>query len=265
MAILKVERLRFAYGAVEVLKGIDLSIERNMVLGIIGANGSGKTTLLKNISGYLRPVYGSVSILGKNIMDYGIKERARYIGYVPQDGMYNLEFTCYDIVMMGRMPYLRRFQTETKQDRDIVKECMEATNTWYLKDRSIRHLSGGERQRVYIARALAQRPKILLMDEPVSHLDIKYQIEILSLVRGLASTGLLVIVVLHDINLASEFCDEILIMKEGQMIACGPPAEVLTRDNMISAFSVDASIIENPVSGKPYVIPYLGMGNKGKR
>lgn len=259
MNILKVDRLRFSYGEVEVLKGIDLSIERNMVLGIIGANGSGKTTFLKNISGYLTPVSGTVSVLGKNIRDYSINERARYIGYVPQDGVYDFEFTCYDIVMMGRMPYIKRFQSETKQDRDIVKECMKATNTWHFKERSIRHLSGGERQRVYIARALAQRPKILLMDEPVSHLDIRYQIEILSLVRDLASEGLLVIVVLHDINLASEFCDEILIMKEGQMVACGSPAKVLTRDNIMSAFSVDARIIESPVSKKPYVIPYLSI------
>lgn len=257
MAILKVDRLHFSYGGMEVLKGINFSIERNMVAGIIGANGSGKTTLLKNISGYLVPTFGSVFVMGKNIRDYHIKEKARCIGYVPQDGVYDFEFTCYDIVMMGRMPYIRRFQSETKLDRDVVKECMEITNTWHFKDKSIRQLSGGERQRVYIARALAQRPRILLMDEPVSHLDIRYQIEILSLVKSLSTKGLLVIVVLHDINLASEFCDEIFIMKEGQMIAYGPPAEVLTRHNIRSAFSVDAEIVENPLSGAPYVIPYL--------
>ncbi|MBM7581613.1 iron complex transport system ATP-binding protein [Caldicoprobacter guelmensis] len=264
MEILKVEGLCFSYGQVEVLKGIDFTVNRNMVLGIIGANGSGKTTLLKNISGYLKPISGSVFILGKNIRDYDIKERARYIGYVPQDGVHDFEFTCYDIVMMGRMPYLRRFQSETKEDRNIVRECMEVTNTWHLKDRSIWHLSGGERQRVYIARALAQKPRILLMDEPISHLDIRYQLEILSLVRSLAFKGLLVIAVLHDINLASEFCDQVLIMKDGQMIACGSPAKVLTRENIMTAFSVDAKIVENPVSGRPYVIPFHIRSQNGR-
>ncbi len=257
MVILQVDKLHFSYGEREVLRGIDFTINKNMVLGIIGANGSGKTTLLKNISGYLKPAAGDVFILGKNIKDFTIKEKAKYIGYVPQDIVYDFEFSCYDVVMMGRIPYLKRFQSERKEDRDIVRECMEITNTWQFKDKSIKELSGGERQRVYIARALAQKARILLMDEPVSQLDIKYQVEILSLVKDLSLKGILVIIVLHDINLASQFCDEIFIMKEGKIIASGSPGNVLTLNNIKSAFSIDVEVFENPITHTPYVIPSL--------
>lgn len=257
MSIIKVDKLHFAYGKKEVLKGIGFSIDKSEFVGIIGANGCGKSTLLKNISGYLTPVSGKIFICGKDINRFNTKEKARYIGYVPQDIIYDFDFSCYDIVMMGRFPYLKRFQQEKKIDRDIVRECMEITNTWQFKDTSIRELSGGERQRVYIARALAQKPQILLMDEPVSHLDIKYQIEILSLLKELSEKGILVIAVLHDINLTSQFCDEIFMMKDGKIMASGLPRYVLTHSNIQIAFSIDVELLENPMSNIPYVIPSL--------
>ncbi|HHW58558.1 MAG TPA: ABC transporter ATP-binding protein [Clostridia bacterium] len=264
MSILKVDNLYFSYGEKEVLKGISFSVDKSIMLGIIGANGSGKTTLLKNISGYLKPKRGDVAILEKNVKDFTIKEKARYIGYVPQDMVYDFEFTCYDIVMMGRIPYLKRFQSERKEDKDIVREVMEITNTWQFRDKNIKELSGGERQRVYIARALAQKPKILLMDEPVSHLDIKYQIEILSLVKNLTLKGILVISVLHDINLASQFCDEIFIMKDGKIMVSGNPKKVLTFENIKLAFSIEVEIFENPFTRTPYIFPSLNGKEKLK-
>ncbi|MCF6462873.1 ABC transporter ATP-binding protein [Clostridium sp. Cult1] len=257
MTILQINKLYFSYGKTEVLKGIDFTINKNMVAGIIGGNGSGKSTLLKNISGYLKPESGNVFIGKKNIKDFSIKDKAKYIAYVPQEMPYDFEFNCYDIVMMGRMPFLKRFQSESEEDKNIVKESMEITNTWRFKDKNINELSGGERQRVYIARALAQKPKILLMDEPVSHLDIKYQIEILSLVNTLSNNGILVITVLHDINLASQFCDEIFVMKEGKIMASGCPKKVLTPDNIKSAFSIEVELLNNPINHSPYVIPTL--------
>lgn len=257
MTVLQINKLYFSYGKAEVLKGIDFTINKNMVAGIIGGNGSGKSTLLKNISGYLKPESGNVFIGKKNIKDFAIKDKAKNIAYVPQEMPHDFEFNCYDVVMMGRMPFLKRFQSESKEDKNIVKESMEITNTWRFKDKNINELSGGERQRVYIARALAQKPKILLMDEPVSHLDIKYQIEILSLVNSLSLKGILVITVLHDINLASQFCDEIFIMKEGKIMASGDPEKVLTPDNIKSAFSIEVELLNNPITHSPYVIPTL--------
>jgi iron complex transport system ATP-binding protein len=264
MYILEIKDLYFSYGNRQVLRGINLKVDKSKMIGIIGANGSGKTTLLKNISGYLKPEKGSVLIFGKNIKGLSVKERAKLIGYVPQDIIYDFDFTCYDIVMMGRIPYLRRFQTEGKEDREIVKEAMEMTNTWQFKDKLVKELSGGERQRVYIARALAQRPRILLMDEPVSHLDIKYQIEILSIAKELSSKGILVISVLHDINLASQFCDEIILIREGTIMAQGKPKEVITFENIKLGFSIDVQIFEDPFTRTPYVIPSLNGKEKLK-
>lgn len=262
MDVLRVNKLYFSYGKTEVLKSIDFTINESMMVGIIGGNGSGKTTLLKSISGYLKPKSGNVFIAEKNIKDFSVKEKARYISYVPQEMPYDFEFSCYDLVMMGRIPFLKRFQSERKKDKEIVMDSMKITNTWQFRNKSIKDLSGGERQRVYIARALAQKPKILLMDEPVSHLDIKYQIEILSLVNRLSLKGILVITVLHDINLASQFCDKIFIMKEGQIMGSGSPKKVLTFDNIKSAFSIDVELLDNPITNIPYIVPTL---NKKKQ
>lgn len=254
MTILKIENLHFSYGKKEVLKGINFSVDNNIVVGIIGANGCGKSTLLKNISGYLKPNFGNVFIKDKNIRELSIKNRARYISYVPQEMPFNFEFNSFDIVMMGRIPFLKRFQSETEKDKDIVKNAMEITDTWKFRNLSINSLSGGERQRVYIARALAQEPSILLMDEPVSHLDIKYQIEILSLVKNLSSKGILVIAVLHDINLASQFCNKILIMKDGNIMDYGSPNKVITPKNIKSAFAIDVKLFKAPNANAPYIV-----------
>ncbi|KAA5806326.1 ABC transporter ATP-binding protein [Thermoanaerobacterium thermosaccharolyticum] len=254
MSIVKVEDLHFSYGKIEVLRGINFDIDGFKMVGIIGANGCGKTTLLKNISGYLKPYRGNVYIAGKNVSSMNSREKARLIGYVPQDMYSDFEFSCIDIVMMGRIPYLRRFQKETENDLRIVRESMMLTDTWNLRDRYINELSGGQRQRVYIARALAQQPKILLLDEPVSHLDVKYQIDILSMLKQLTAKNILIFSVLHDINLSSQFCDVILLLDSGKIISKGTPDEVLTVENIKRAFSIDADVFKNPVSDTPYII-----------
>lgn len=253
--ILEVENLHFSYGNNEVLRGISFSIERPTIFGIIGANGSGKTTLIKNISGYLRSNSGIVKIFGKEIERYTRKERAQIIGYVPQDIPFDFDFTAYDIVMMGRLPYLGRFQRESSKDRDIVKKAMVTTDTWDFREKTLRELSGGERQRVYIARALAQEAKVLLMDEPVAHLDIRYQLEILSIVRDLVKKGITCIIVLHDINLASLFCDDVLILKRGKVLVKGKPEDVIREDIIKEAFNIDVKVIIEEESKKPFVIP----------
>ncbi|MGB9668470.1 MAG: ABC transporter ATP-binding protein [Thermosulfidibacteraceae bacterium] len=254
--IVKVVDLYFSYGQNEVLNGISFNMEKPILLGVIGSNGSGKTTLLRNISGYLKPNRGSVFLFDRNVVDIPRKERARLIGYVPQDIVYDFDFTAYEIVMMGRLPHLGRFQAERKIDREVVERSMLITDVWHLRDKPLRKLSGGERQRVYIARALSQEAKILLMDEPVAHLDIKYQLEILSVIRGLVERGIAVIIVLHDVNLASIYCDEIIVLKDGTILAKGKPEEVITEGVIREAFSIDVRVI-NPEDGlnRPLVIP----------
>ena len=254
MTIVNVDDLYYSYGNIQALKGVNFKIDGYKMVGILGSNGSGKTTLLKNISGYLKPSKGNVFIMGRSIYKMRAKDRAMLIGYVPQDMYFDFEFTSYDVVMMGRTPYLRRFQRETEKDVISVREAMILTNTWDLKDRYVNELSGGQRQRVYIARALAQEPKILLLDEPISHLDVKYQIEVLSILKQLTAKEILVFAVLHDINLSSQFCDLILLMKDGEIISIGTPNEVITEENMKMAFSVDADVIRNPIIDTPLIV-----------
>ena len=257
MSYVKVEALSAGYGETQVLKNIDFTLIPGSFTAIIGSNGCGKTTLLKNISGYLKPFSGNVHILNQDISKLSIKSRARYIGYVAQDISYDFKFNCQDIVMMGRLPHLGRFEKNTPKDEQIVQTSMELTDTWQFRDRTINELSGGERQRVFIARALAQKPKILLLDEPISHLDIKYQVEILALLKNLCAQGILVITVLHDINLASQFSDEIIMMKDGQVLAKGSPHSVITHTNISQAFSTDVEVFTNPRTHTPYIIPVL--------
>jgi iron complex transport system ATP-binding protein len=259
VSIIKIQQLNFDYGGDKVIKNISFEIETSKLVAIIGANGSGKSTLLRNMSGYLKPRSGTISVCGKKLEELSIKERARYIGYLPQDNNVDFDFNCLDIVMMGRMPYLKRFQRENSDDRQVVKESMDLTNTWHFRDKSITNLSGGERQRVFISRALAQSPKILLMDEPITYLDIKYQLEILMLLKQLCSKGILSIAVLHDINLALQFCDEIIMIHWGEIIAKGEPRAVITSNNIKVAFDVDVEVLQNPVSGKPYVVPKVTL------
>ncbi len=254
-AIIQVQDLHFGYNDLEIIQGIDLQLDTPKFIGIIGANGCGKTTLLKNISGYYTPWRGRILINNKNIQQLSGKERAQMIGFVPQNISDDFTFTCYDLVMMGRIPYLRRFQRERQMDREIVRRTMELTHTWDYRNRHSSGLSGGEQQRVYIARALAQQPRILLLDEPISHLDIKFQVETMNLLKELANSGILVLAVLHDINLASQFCDEIILMKEGAILSQGKSPEVLIGKNIHQAFAIHVEILENPFTHTPYIVP----------
>ncbi len=244
MEAVKISGLCFDYPGKPVLRDINLALTAGSFTAVLGPNGCGKTTLLKNISGYLKPVSGQVTVLGTPIQKLTQKERAKMIGYIPQNTSPGFGFTCLDVVGMGRLPYLGRFQWETREDRAAVKEAMELTGTWDLRDRLFGHISGGEMQRVLIARALAQQPKVLLMDEPVSHLDIRYQVEIVSLVKRLCDQmGITAIAVLHDINLASRYCGEMVLVKEGRVVSIGNAPEVITGENIKNVFDIEVDII----------------------
>lgn len=254
------EDVVFAYNEKEVLKGISLTFERNRFYSIIGPNGCGKTTLLKNISRNLQCSAGKVLIENKDIKELKTRDIAKKLSLVPQNTVLDFEFTALDVVLMGRSPYLRLFQNEDANDFKIAENAMKSTNTWQLKNKSVNEISGGERQRVIVSRALTQQTDIMLMDEPVSQLDIHHQIELMDTVKSLVlNSSVTVIAVLHDLNMAAQYSDEIILMKNGQIFAKGNPESVITEDNIKMVYDLNASIIKNPVTGKPHVLPLSSL------
>ncbi len=252
--MLDVKSICCGYGQTDVLKDVSFSVEKGECIGIIGPNGSGKSTLLKTMSRILKPSSGSVVLLDKRLDQYSSKELARNMAVVPQDANVEFDFSCLDIVAMGRSPHLKRFEFEGKKDTDIVRQSMELTNTWSLRDRPYSQVSGGERQRLTIARALAQQPSVLLLDEPVSHLDIEHQIEVLDLVERLKKDqGIMVVMILHDLNLAARYCDRLILLSGNSILAAGKPDEVLTEPNIACAFHARVLIRKHPLTGYLYV------------
>lgn len=252
--MLDIESLSFNYGTAKVLEDVTFKADRGECVGIIGPNGSGKSTLLKTLSKILKPSAGRVILCDKELERYSAKELARHMAVVPQDMNIGFDFTCLEVVLMGRNPHMGRFELEGKRDLGVAKEAMMLTSTWHLRERPFSEISGGERQRVIIARALAQEPSVLLLDEPVSHLDINHQIEILDLVERLKSQrGLVVIIVLHDLNLAARYCDRLLLLYGNRILATGRPEEVLTQEYICKAFRANVIIRKHPLTGYLYV------------
>lgn len=257
---LEVNNLAFGYGSKEVLNNINMNIKPGTFISVIGPNGSGKSTLLKNISTYLKPQKGVILLDSKGIDKLPRKEVSKKISVVPQNISLEFDFKIKDIVMMGRHPYIKKFKGETPEDVKIVEKAMLYTNILTLSDRMFNELSGGEKQRVILARALAQEPKILLLDEPVSHLDLQHQIEILDLIKNMSiKESLTIIAVLHDLNMASSYSDYILMLKEGSIIYEGIPETVLNQENIREVFNINVYINGNPLTGKPYIYTVSGI------
>lgn len=252
----EIKNLYFQYKKEETLfEGLSIKIEENEWFGIIGPNGSGKTTLLKLMAGLLRPQKGTIIIFNSNIFSLTPKERARLIGYFPQESFFIFDYTVKDIVLMGRNPYVKWFSSITKRDIEIVERAMELTETINLKDKKISELSSGEKKRVILARILAQEPKILLLDEFTTHLDISYQIEFINLLKRLKEAKNLTIVFLtHDLNLASISCERILLIDKGRYIACDIPERILKEDLIEKVYKVKPIIKTHPLTNKPLVI-----------
>ncbi|MCF8010223.1 MAG: heme ABC transporter ATP-binding protein [Clostridiales bacterium] len=254
-AILKILDIDCAYESVKVLDGINFSIDKGSFTGIIGPNGSGKSTLLRCTTQVLRPEKGTVFLNDFNLSMMKSPEIARLMAVVPQETSITFSFTVKEVIMMGRSPYLNRLQSESKEDYEIVNYAMKLTNTHYLAERPVTAISGGERQRVIIARALAQQPEILLLDEPISHLDINYQLEILNLLLKLnQEKRLTVIPVFHDLNLAAQYCDQLILLKEGKVFAIGTPEEVLTEKNIKDVYGTNVMIKKHFVTGRPNIV-----------
>jgi len=253
---LKVRDVDAYYGSKKVLASIDFNAAHGELLGIIGPNGSGKTTLLRTISRILRPRKGAILLDERAIEELNERDFACKFALVPQETAINFEFSALDIVLMGRNPHLRRWELESQKDIEIAKRCMELTNCWHLAYRRITELSGGEKQLVIIARALTQEPEVLLLDEPTSHLDINYQIEIMELLKRLTmQEGLIVIAVIHDLNLAAHYCDRLVLLHRGKVISIGTPESVLNTANIKDTFGVDAIVWRDAVTNHRYVLP----------
>jgi len=252
--------LSFAYNGLPVLQKVDLDLEPGRLIGVIGPNGAGKSTLVRLLSGLLEPQEGQVTLDGQAIRAWKRRELARRLAVVPQSPSLPETFTVAEIVLLGRTPYLGLLGNETAHDREVARRAMERTGIWHLAHRLIATLSGGERQRVVVARALAQEASILLLDEPTTHLDVNHQVALISLVKQLvAEDGLAVLAILHDLNLASLYCDELILLVDGQVIARGQPQEVLTDTRIGQAYGTGVLVLTHPRTGRPIVVPEVDI------
>ncbi|MFH1074533.1 MAG: ABC transporter ATP-binding protein [Candidatus Firestonebacteria bacterium] len=248
MKILEAKNITFGYGEKQVLNNINLSVSKADFIGIIGPNGSGKTTLLRMLCRGLKPKAGQVFFKGEDIFNLDTRFVAKNIALVPQDETIIFPFTVFEIVMMGRSPYINRFSWEKKEDVDIAFSAMKLADISRFKERNLDELSSGERQRVFIARALAQMPKVLLLDEPTSHLDINHQYDILELVRKLnENVKITVIMVSHDINLASKYCKRLVLLKNGKIYTEGAAKKVVTKKIIREVYGVNVNLIKGNV------------------
>ncbi len=251
----EVRDLEFRYREKPVLDGASLEIRSGEVFGILGPNGCGKTTLLKNLNRNLRPNSGSVVVDGSDVSEMAKKDIAKIVAAVPQANEIRFSFTVRDIVAMGRMPFQRQFEGDSSSDLQIVDQALKDVGLYDMRDLHINEMSGGERQRVIIARALAQTPRYLLMDEPTNHLDVNMQFEVLDFVHRLSrEKGLTVVIVSHDLPMASRYCDRIAMIHDHRVMCCGTPEEVLTPENMKAVFNVDAELSVDSKTGKHTVL-----------
>ena len=250
---LVVKDVVFSYDSIQALRGVSLKLNEREVLGILGPNGSGKSTLLRCINRILTPRQGEILLNGADISKLRRIEVARHIGYVPQSSLSGYEApTVFEVVLMGRYPHNATWRISSG-DIEKVWRILSILGIENLASRRFDELSGGEKQKVLIARALAQEAEILLLDEPTSNLDIKHQLEVMQLVKSLVkSNGLAAIMAIHDLNLASRYCDQIIMMKNGIIFTAGSPAEVLTAENIEEVYHVKVMVIE--CFGRPHIV-----------
>lgn len=253
--LLSIQNLSGGYARTPVIRDISLEIQEKDFIGLIGPNGCGKTTLLRLLTKILPPEKGSILLGGKNIARVGLKEFCQKAAFVPQDTLISFPFKVIEIVLMGRTPHLKRLQPESKNDLRIAEGALAMTDTLHLRDKFINELSSGERQRVIIAKALAQEPVLLFLDEPTSHLDIGHQVQTLNLLRRLnRNNNLTIVMVLHDLNLAAEYCSRLALLNEGKIFQEGSPRQVLTYQNIEAVYKTVVVVNESPVNKKPLVI-----------
>lgn len=247
--ILKVKNIFYDINGKEILKDISFECKKGEVVGIIGANGSGKTTLLKTLNGIFKIKSGEILINNKNIKDYEEKYLSQKIAFMNQNTNLGFDFPCIDIVVLGRFPYLTRFQKYSDEDFKKAEKYMKITNTLEFKNKSILEISGGERQRVLFAKVLTQETDITLLDEPSSSMDMMFENELFKYVENMKKENKLVIAVIHNLRVAIKYCTKLILLSDGKIIKEGSPHEVITTENLKKAYGVEAQIYQNEVSG----------------
>lgn len=262
MKILEAENINCGYGNKFNIENVSFSIEKEEIIGIIGPNGSGKTTLLRALTRILKLKKGRVLYNGRDLSGIEYSHMAKKVGFVSQKSN-TAYMTVQEYILLGRIPHYNKFQFfETKHDIDIANECMKMTDIIHLKNNDISEISGGEYQLAQITRALAQQPELILLDEPTSHLDIGHKVDILDLLKKLnKKLGLTIIIVMHDLNLASEYCDRLILLNKGFAERIGTPAEVIKYDVIEKVYKTVVVVKNNPISKKPYVITVSQMGS----
>ncbi|MEW6085766.1 MAG: heme ABC transporter ATP-binding protein [Chloroflexota bacterium] len=252
--MLKVTGLSVRYGARVVLENISLNVAGGKMLALIGPNGTGKSTFIKAVSGVIPAQRGKIQVNGQDVTRLSPLQRARLMAVIPQAAALPPAFTVWQTVLMGRTPHLNFLGQPSQKDEEIARRSLERVNALDLAKRRVGELSGGEAQRILMARALAQSAPLLLMDEPTAHLDLKYQLNILSLASSLAhKDGFAVLIVLHDLNLAAQYADRVALLAEGRLQAIGTPEQTITSKLLVPAYDVPLHVLPHPIHGRPFV------------
>ena len=250
---LEAKGIAIGFNGASLLRNVDLSVASNEMVGLIGPNGSGKTSLLRVLGNLRAPDAGTVQLDGRKVGQFGERELSKRIAYLAQGGDAHWPMRVDDLIALGRLPHRQRFGGPNNSDRAAIERALLAADLGSLRHRTMAHLSGGERMRVLLARALAVQAPLLLADEPVAALDPLHQLRVMKLLMSTARSGTGIVVVLHDLSLAARFCDRLVLIARGGVVAQGPPFEVLTRENLSLAYGVD--IICGESAGIPYFLP----------
>jgi len=249
---IQIENLEFGYSSKKILKGFSFDVESGELVTILGPNGAGKSTLIKCMDGLLKPQKGDIKFDGESLLNMKREQIAKKIGYVPQSSTSLFPLTVFDMVLLGRRPHMSWGNGEN--DKRKVLHALEMLNIEDLAMNNFNELSGGQQQKVIIARALAQETEVLLLDEATSNLDIRHQLEVMQIIRRLVEElNILVIMIVHDLNVASRYSDKIIVMKDGKIVVSGIPNEVLTEDTIANVYEVEARV--NIVDEKPHIVP----------
>ena len=257
-AALSMRDVHLRFGDHEVLRGVDLDVAPGELVGVLGPNGSGKTTLLRVARGLLAPSAGDVALLGRSPEAWERRALARRVAVVPQRDEMLFPYTVEEVVTMGRWPHVGGIGFERADDRRVVRAVLEEMELLGLRHRAMTAVSGGERQRAVVARALAQEPELMLLDEPTAALDIRHQVSVLGRLRDRnREAGLTVVAVLHDLNLATLFCDRVVLLSEGRVYADGPTAEVVTYANIKTVYGTEVYVGWNELNGRVFMVPML--------
>lgn len=252
--ILSLKKVGYRYGSTWAVRNISIEVGSGELVGVLGPNGSGKSTLLKVTDGILCPCEGEVVLKGRELQHYSRAGLAREVAMVPQENHFHFSFSSLEVVLMGRFAHMGLLQFEGERDMAVAYEAMEAAQCIDLAERAIHELSGGEKQRVMLARALAQEPSLILLDEPTSFLDLRYKKETFDLLWSLTrERGLSLMAVSHDLDLSARYCDRMVLLREGEVFLEGSPGDVLTAENVESVYGCRVAVDRNPATGSPRV------------